>query len=240
MPEKKQKNNVTEVERVIRLRDMSYEQVKAFYADNDVPFFIDDVPVWLFACRQDNPEFFVVDLERMEERLHAIVPTTSQPDYPYARSLIGVQLVTKNGSPFVYKGKDKVFWRTFNWIVAAVTAPRYTARLSEAAVTSIIMKSSPSKYASLFSEPYGADIWPSFVDDVPTWMYALRENRVAAYVAGLRIAAERLAEDSSAVDKLVHMLQGDVDRTDKRNVQCVIDRNVTSQKFYDDLAMCST
>lgn len=154
---------------------LSFEEVKNLYKRHDVPRFIDDVPVWLYAYKEGCPEFFVVDLNRKEDLLAKASGSTKRDEYPYMRSIYGFSktIGTIDMSIWQFKDEEHELKDTFSKFIA-ILLEHATPVVSEDDMDELIEKSANTIPAGAFVQA-GDEAWPSHIDYVPTWLYA-REN----------------------------------------------------------------
>jgi hypothetical protein len=185
--------------------DQSYEFAKSVI--NELPFFIGDVPLWVYACRQGSVSFFVADIQRLEKKLAAAAYVDDDDDDCFfLRTVHGFDYLTKDGvSIFKTTPETEIELadplKVFQDVVGKVAEKPPTKTIND--VIAALAYTTTEEYWELIGSFYKC-VWPSFVDDVPLWLVAVRANSVLAYTAFLSMATNEYSEQSQSGDELAY------------------------------------
>jgi hypothetical protein len=162
-------------------RTLSFSQVQTLYSTARVPMFLDDVPVWVFACRRGCPEFFLGELDRIEAMLGMATSTEdyTDNDFPYVSSICGFSPVTDNKKPIdsiaMEGGQNAI--KT----VADILRKKQRAVCVTTAVKQLKAVTLEHANFSQFQEYLGSVNFPTLIHDKPVWLVACYMGWTGAY-----------------------------------------------------------
>jgi hypothetical protein len=164
---------------------LGFKDVNDAWLKSGLPLYVDEVPVWVYACRFGYPKLFLAAIMQLEAMVQA---PEDEENFGYIKSIRGFTPVTSAGVLInhvaLIEKEEESYQKRLDKIVAILCRRKQHEHLLDDGELTKLIEADYSSYTEV-NIALAENNWPSFICDVPIWKHCGNKGKWRFYVAFL-------------------------------------------------------